>query len=146
MASMSDVGVQQLVPLLMVKSINASVRFYVDALGFTMTKTWEPQGKLSWCWLEHGTAPLMLQEFGSDGKHRSGGDGPVGFGVGLHFTCRDALAFYHVVTERGVAVTRPFVGNGMWIASLADPDGYKLHFRSATDLPEETVYEGRGRR
>ena len=69
-ASMSQVGVQKLVPLLMVKSIETSVCFYIDGLGFVMTNTWTPEGKLRWCWLEHGTAPLMLQESAPDGKLR----------------------------------------------------------------------------
>jgi len=34
----------------------------------------------------------------------------------------------------------PFVGNGMWVTSLVDPDGYKVLFESATDTPEETEY------
>jgi len=39
-----------------------------------------------------------------------------------------------------VVVTKPFVGNGMWVISLRDPDGYDLHFESSTNVPEETLY------
>jgi len=140
--SMSQVGVQQLVPLLMVKSMDASLRFYVEGLSFRMTNQWSPEGKIRWCWLEHGSAAVMLQEFGPSDKRRSELDGKVGGGVGFNFQCRDALAFYHVVKERGLVVQRPFVGNGMWVASLRDPDGYSLHFQSPTDSPEETEYAG----
>ncbi len=34
----------------------------------------------------------------------------------------------------------PFVGNGMWVVVLNDPDGYHLDFESITDIPEETTY------
>lgn len=34
----------------------------------------------------------------------------------------------------------PFVGNGMWVTSLADPDGYWIDFESLMDVPEEKVY------
>jgi uncharacterized glyoxalase superfamily protein PhnB len=139
--SISQVGVQQLVPLLMVNSMEASLRFYVDALGFSMTNNWMPDGKIRWCWLEHGAAALMLQEFAATDTRRSELEGKLGAGVGLNFTCRDALAFYHVVKERGIAVERPFVGNRMWVTSLLDPDGYSLHFESPTETPEETVYQ-----
>jgi hypothetical protein len=44
--SMSQVGVQQLVPLLMVKSMDASLQFYIDGLGFTMTNKWTLQSPL----------------------------------------------------------------------------------------------------
>jgi hypothetical protein len=56
--------------------------------------------------------------------------------------CADALAIYHAVTARGVAAQRPFVGNGLWVTSVKDPDGYVLDFESPTDTPEETVYSG----
>ncbi len=36
-SAMSQVGVEQLVPLLMVASMDASLHFYLDGLGFTMT-------------------------------------------------------------------------------------------------------------
>jgi hypothetical protein len=34
------------------------------------------------------------------------------------------------------------VGNGLWVTSVKDPDGYLLDFESPTDTPEETVYSG----
>jgi lactoylglutathione lyase len=135
-----DIGVEQLVPLLMVKSMDRSLSFYVDGLGFSMTNNWMDQGKLRWCWLEHGGAALMLQELVSDGKHAPPLQGKVGLGVGLNFICRDALAFYRQVRHRGISAKRPFVGNRMWVTSLEDPDGYSLHFESPTDAPEESEY------
>lgn len=83
----------------------------------------------------------MLQEWGSSDERGTELLGKVGLGVGFNFTCRDALAFYRTVKER-VTVQQPFVGNGMWVTSLVDPDGYQLHFESPTDAEEETVYQG----
>ncbi|MFN2387148.1 MAG: hypothetical protein ABR576_12850 [Thermoanaerobaculia bacterium] len=40
--------------------------------------------------------------------------------------------------SRAIDAGRPFVGNGMWVTSLRDPDGYRLDFESLTDAPEET--------
>lgn len=139
--TIAQVGVQQLVPLLMVKKMDTSIQFYVEGLGFTMTKKWMPEGRIRWCWLEHGTAALMLQEFVSDDHQASPIPSDLGAGVGLNFICRDALAFYHAMRERGIATKRPFVGNQMWVTSLRDPDGYRLHFESPTDVAEETEYE-----
>ena len=31
------------------------------------------------------------------------------------------------------------IGNGLWVTSLSDPDGYKIDFQSLTDVPEDTV-------
>jgi lactoylglutathione lyase len=58
---------QQAVPFFLVQNIEASVRFYVEGLGFRLTNKWVDQGKLRWCWLELGEAAIMLQEFDPDG-------------------------------------------------------------------------------
>jgi len=129
-----DANVQQAVPFFMVSNIEASVRYYVIGLGFEMKNSWTPEGKLQWCWLENGGAGLMLQELRVPPK------GIVGEGVSICFTCNDALAIYREVTARGIEAAKPFVGNGMWVTSLRDPDGYRLDFESRTDVPEETVF------
>jgi hypothetical protein len=54
--------------------------------------------------------------------------------------CADAFAIYHEIIARGVAARRPFVGNGPWVTSVEDPDGYHLDFESPTDVPEDTIY------
>jgi len=123
-------NVKQAVPFFAVANIEESVRYYVDGLGFEMTKKWIVEGKLRWCWLQLGDAALMLQEFPRKGD--------VGEGVTIYFTCEDALAIYRDVTQRGIHASRPRVGNGMWETNLSDPDGYKLSFESPTDVPEDT--------
>lgn len=135
----ADVGVQQCVPLLGVRSMDASLRFYIDGLGFKMTHKWTPEGTIRWCWLEQSGAAVMLQEYTS--RHQPPPDVRLGFGIGLNFICRDALAFYRAVKARGIAAQRPFVGNRMWVTSLTDPDGYSLHFESPTDAAEESEYQ-----
>jgi len=64
----------------------------------------------------------------------------VGVGVSIYFICEDALAIYRESIRRGIKAKRPFVGNRMWVASMSDPDGYKIHFESHTDAPEESEY------
>jgi hypothetical protein len=54
--------------------------------------------------------------------------------------CQDALEFYREVSSRGIQAGRPFVGNGLWVTGLSDPDGYQLCFESPTDVAEETEY------
>jgi catechol 2,3-dioxygenase-like lactoylglutathione lyase family enzyme len=126
----ADANIKQAVPFFAVSNIEASIRYYVDGLGFRMTNKWIDDGKLRWCWLENGGAALMLQEFR---KERNVGDG-----VTICFICEDALAFYRDVTSRGIEASRPFVGNSMWVTSLRDPDGYRIDFESPTDEPEDT--------
>ena len=136
----TEANVKQAVPFFGVSNIEASVRYYVDGLGFKMTKQWVDAGKLRWCWLERGDAALMLQEFWKEGHHANVPTGKLGVGVSICFVCEDALAIYREVISRGIQASRPFVGNGMWVTSLSDPDGYRLDFESDTDVPEETEY------
>jgi lactoylglutathione lyase len=133
-------NVRQAVPFFGVRDIEQSVRFYVDGLGFTLTKQWVDSGKLRWCWLELGHAAVMLQEFWRDGPHCNLPDGKVGVGVSINFICTDALGLWRDFISRGLAARRPFVGNGMWVTQVVDPDGYELYFESPTDAVEETIY------
>lgn len=82
----------------------------------------------------------MLQEFKKEGPNSWTPEGKVGVGVTICFICEDALALYHEFTARGIAASLPFVGNGMWVTSLADPDGYRIDFESYTDVAEGTEY------
>ena len=87
-----------------------------------------------------GGAALMLQEFPSEGPNPWTPAGKLGEGVTLCFICEDALAFYREVRGRRIEASTPFVGNGMWLTALSDPDGYRLEFESETDTPEDTQF------
>lgn len=141
-----EANVQQAVPFFAVSSIEASLRFYIHGLDFKMKYQWTDEGKLRWCWLEIGSAALMLQEFRPGGDHSwvGQGEGKVGLGVSICFQCKDALALYREFRARGIETSRPFVGNHMWVVGLSDPDGYKLFFESPTDTPEESEYSDEG--
>ena len=138
----TEANVEQAVPFFRVTSMETSLRFYVDGLGFVMTKKWTPDGdgKIRWCWLQHGNAALMLQEYRREGPNSWVPDGKLGVGVSISFQCKDALALYKEFKSRKIEAKRPFVGNAMWVTSVQDPDGYNLEFESFTDVPEETVF------
>ena len=128
--------VNRVVPLLMVTDMERSLRYYQDGLGFTMGNTWVVDGKLRWCWLELGTAALMLQEW-NPGRHPDAG-AKTGFGVSLWFNCTDSIAIYRDVIARGIEAIEPQVGNFAWEFFMSDPDGYRINFTSPTDYPDET--------
>jgi len=125
-------NVTQAVPMFGVSDMAASLRFYVDGLGFAMTKSWTPEGEVRWCWLEIGKAALMLQ------AHRE--PIPKRNGLAICFMCGDAIALYKAFASRGIAASRPVVGNGLWVTTVTDPDGYRLDFESPTDVAEDTEY------
>jgi lactoylglutathione lyase len=127
-------NIEKAVPFFHVSSMEASLRFYVEGLGFVMKLHWIDDGKLRWCWLELGGAALMLQQYIRVPEEK------LGVGVSVCFICKDAIAYYKEIKARGINASTPFVGNNMWVTSATDPDGYRLEFESPTDVPEETVY------
>jgi ketosteroid isomerase-like protein len=131
-------NLEQAVAFFGVTDMAASLRFYVDGLGFVMTHSWTPEGKIEWCWLQRGDVALMLQEFRAGRRP----EGTLGLGMSVCFVCADAIAYYKELIARGVAARRPFVGNSMWETHVTDPDGYHLYFESPTDAPEETEWKG----
>lgn len=138
-------NVTSVVPLLMVSSMERSLAFYVDSLGFTIQNRWEPDGKLRWCWMSLGGASLMLQEAVESAREKLAAAGTLGNGVGIWFQCRDALAIHREAAARGIETLRePRVGNCSWEIAFEDPDGYRINFSSPTDLPEETLLSEAG--
>lgn len=145
--TMTSANVKQAVPFFGVTNMEASLRFYVDGLGFKMKRWWIPDagsnhnlpdGKIRWCWLALGEAAIMLQEF-SEGRRP---EETLGTGINVCFQCEDALALYREFKSRGVQTrNRPTVGNGMWVVPVTDPDGYRMEFESPTDAPEESELE-----
>ncbi len=136
----ASANVTQAVPFFGVTDIEVSLRFYVDGLGFEMKQRWIPEGqtKIRWCWVQRGGGALMLQEYLPERRPRE----TLGMGTSICFMCEDALALYREFKSRGVEMRqRPFVGNGLWVVSVADPDGYRIDFESPTDVAEETVLE-----
>ena len=130
-------NVEKAVPFFGVTNMETSLRYYMDGLGFEMKNKWVVDGKVRWCWLECGGASLMLQKFRKDHVPV----GKLGEGVHVCFMCKDALAIYREAKARGIQARRqPFVGNGLWVTGLTDPDGYMIEFESPTDAPEESKY------
>jgi catechol 2,3-dioxygenase-like lactoylglutathione lyase family enzyme len=131
------------VPFFGVKDIDASLRFYVQGLGFSIVRSWSPEGRIRWCWLELGPVAVMLQEYVEDGHAGNAPPLSPGQGVCICVMCADAIAIYHGAKANGLKPATPFVGNHLWVTSLVDPDGYRLDFESPTDVPEDTVYSER---
>lgn len=146
---MTSANVRQAVPLLGVTNMEASLRFYVEGLGFKMQRWWIPDeadgqpdyksdGRIRWCWLELGEAAIMLQEFLPERQPKE----PLGTGVNICFQCEDALALYREFKSHGIQTrNRPSVGNRLWVVPVTDPDGYRIEFSSPADAPEETELE-----
>ncbi len=130
--------VREVVPFFAVKEMRTSLAFYVEGLGFELEGKWVDEGVIRWCMLRIGNAAVMLQEFRTEGHDSRQFSENKGEGVSLFFFCDDAVEYYRNLRNRGIDASEPQVGNGMWVTSMSDPDGYNLYFQSPTDVPEET--------
>lgn len=132
-------NVKQAIPFFCITDMDRSLRYYTEGLGFTRTRQWIVEGRIRWCWLEIGDAAIMLQDCGAKMRDAMPSGARLGQGVSIWFQCQDAIALYHAFRSRGIEASEPQVGNGLWDTALNDPDGYRLHFESPTDVPEETT-------
>jgi PhnB protein len=112
----------KVVPVLNVASIEASLAFYRDTLGFTAGDAIPGEdGKLMHAEATLGDVMLM---FGSNP------DAPVGGGMSLYLSLPDVGAQYERVRRAGGTITDPlrdqFWGDRTFM--VADPDGYQLMF------------------
>jgi catechol 2,3-dioxygenase-like lactoylglutathione lyase family enzyme len=131
------VQVHEIVPFLHPVSMERSLAFYRDLLGFRIALSWPSPDDVRWCRLEHGHAALMLQEPGDVHGRPSGT--PLGQGLSLNFTCSNALAVYDAVVDSRAVVEEPMVSNHMWVVTLRDPDGCRIEFHSSTLDGEEST-------
>lgn len=133
-------NIQQAVPFFRVLNMQASLNFYMAGLGFALKNTWAPMGTIEWCWLTRDNVAIMLQELRPEWVAAHPPEGKPGFGMSIEFQCLDAITLYHEFTAKGLSPSEPCVGNGFWVTTVTDPDGFRLGFESPTDVAEETTY------
>lgn len=111
-------------PALTVDDVEASLRFYVDALGFTVEERWEEDGKLQGVMLLAGSCRIGL----SQDDWKKGRDRPKGIGFRIFAeTAQDLDALAARLREHGVEPDgpkeQPWGGRAL---SVGDPDGFQL--------------------
>lgn len=119
--------ISQLWPLLDVASLERSIGFWRDKLGFSLVAhDGGPDRHMGWCRLERDGASIMLQ--GGRDEHRAA---PPGGGICLYFVCDDADAIHAELSRRGLALAPPKVAYyGMKQLYVPEPDGYAICFES----------------
>lgn len=107
----SSANIRLALPFFKVLNMKASLKFYLEKLGFIKTIDWAPNGKIELCWLKRDEVSIMLQEPRDREKFEK--EGNKGKGISICFQCADALALYKEFQGRGVEIKEPFVGNNM---------------------------------
>lgn len=127
--------IRGLVPELWCSDFEASLRFYTDVLGFSVTQR---RGSDRHAYLELGEAQLMIAHWQQDGTWEPAPlEKPYGRGANFFILVEDVRALYEAVLSAGL---KPFVElHTRWYwrtdrmderteFGLLDPDGYLLRF------------------
>jgi len=122
--------VRELWPLLFVRDLAASVRHYVEGLGFQVAGSAHDEGGVFWCRLRRDGVSFMLQQAPAHMDLPR----PPTRAVAFYFICDDVERLQTEFTSRGVGVRPPEVAYyGMRQLFVADPDGYEICFETPTD-------------
>ncbi len=115
-------------PSLTVASLDASMAWYRDVLGFAVERTYEREGKLMAVALRAGSVEMLLtQDNGAKGSDRVKGEG-----FSLMFTSlQDIDALAAGAKARGATLdAEPADAFGMRVFRVRDPDGFRLAIAS----------------
>jgi uncharacterized glyoxalase superfamily protein PhnB len=136
---------KSIVPALAVASIEKSVEFYTQVLGFDILFTLPgADGSLVHASVGRGEASVMFGKLDPSNPHDQG---KLGAGVALYATVadnEDIDAYFRRVKDAGATVVQvpkdEFWGHRDWI--IADPDGYLLWIGKPTrDVSAEEMQE-----
>lgn len=132
-------------PNLMVEDVEASIAFYRDTLGFTVTATVPDAAPFVWASLKAGGVEIMLQERHSLAEELPQfADRPLGGSLTLYIGVDDADALHSAIQDKATIIKAPattFYGAREFYAQ--DPSGYILGFSSPANSENQGIAEGK---
>lgn len=120
----------ELVPLLNVEDVGASLTFYQRALGADVENDWQSEGRVRWARIRFDGGAMMLnQPDGASSRERRSRN--EFSDVVLYLMCDDAPGLHQRLESSGLPVgpiREEDYGN--YEFALRDPDGYVIRFSS----------------
>jgi glyoxylase I family protein len=132
-----SIKVDGVAPLIQVYDMPRALRFYRDALGFSLVAQSEPSDECNWAMLRLDNATIMLNTAYDPGTRPSTPDQQRTSShqdTILFFGCPDLDGCYAHLVAMGVSVEPPKTAPyGMRQIYLTDPDGFGLCFQWPAD-------------
>ena len=124
--------VEGIAPLLQVYDMPASLQFYRDKLGFTVTGSSGDGDDVDWVMLGMNNSILMLNTTHEKHNRPSEPDAIRNkwhHDTILYFNYPDIDGLYHHLLSKGIQPGKPFITGYSWKAIyFTDPDNYQLCF------------------
>jgi catechol 2,3-dioxygenase-like lactoylglutathione lyase family enzyme len=128
-----EIQVKNVIPLLQIFDMPASLRFYRDVLGFEVVQS----AGGDWAMLRLGGALIMLNtRYEADDRPEAPDSAAVAVhgDTILYFDCPNVDETYAYLRSVGIDVEAPRVARyGMKQLHVEDPDGFPLCFQHAVD-------------
>lgn len=131
---MASPSITELVPMMICKDVQATIKFYQDILGFEISERMDDVGTSGWASLERGTVRLMLASpsYIPAPKPVQGQLSEVLF----YFYTEDVVELRKHIVQQGYPVGDFAVRfYQMKEIELTDPEGHVLIFGQDTDEP-----------
>ena len=131
---MASPSITELVPMMICKDVQATIKFYQDILGFEVSERMDDVGTSGWASLERGTVRLMLASpsYIPAPKPVQGQLSEVLF----YFYTEDVVELREHIVQQGYPVGDFAVRfYQMKEIELTDPEGHVLIFGQDTDEP-----------
>ena len=118
---------QQVVPILCVRDVRASIAYYTERLAFAK----------SWCWGD----PATFGGVSRDGVEIFCRDCQGSPGTWVSVWLDDVDAFHEELVDRGADIRQPPTNFewGVREMNVGDPDGHRLRFSMSTDQPGDGI-------
>lgn len=136
---MRGMNIKSIVPMLATGDMDASIRFYEDALGFRVRDRFESGGKIWWCELSRDGQILMLTQHEVDVNKTGAREGFAQ--TSINFNLENGVeALHERLRGAGFAPSDLRVTfYGMKEFDLRDPTGYTLLIGQPTNEPPTVV-------
>lgn len=121
-----ETNIRRMVPLIRVKHMHESLKFYEKMLGFERVAVWPEQKNFKWCRLRREEVQIMLEQWDEVWV-------PETAPMTLCLIVKDVDKIYKELRRRKLDVDPPFEAHyGMRQLFLKDPDGHSLWVESPT--------------
>jgi catechol 2,3-dioxygenase-like lactoylglutathione lyase family enzyme len=134
MTKVLTMEMQYLCPMLAVFDMKASLKFYVDVLGFAIHESAGTEDDMGWVWLSQNGLNLMLNtqyEISDRPAQPEPSRMVTHCDTILYIGCPDVDGAYNELLAKGLTVGKPEIASyGMKQLYITDPDGYQICFQS----------------